>query len=199
MLKKSLLILFILCFFQSVYAQTEIDSLLQFNQNRLQITKGGMITLGTWALGNIATNAILIRNAEGVNKRFYEMNIYWNLVNLGLAGFGYFSANGSDAGSFSHFSSLQEHHSLGKILLLNAGLDIGYMATGLYLRERSKNTNKRQDLLEGYGKSLMLQGGFLLLFDTTLYFVQQANLSKFTSFFENLSISSNGLGLVILF
>ena len=35
-----------------------------------------------------------------------------------------------------------------KILLLNAGLDVGYMLGGLYLTERSKNTEKNPERIK---------------------------------------------------
>jgi hypothetical protein len=61
------------------------------------------------------------------------------------------------------------------IFIFNAGLDVGYMAIGLYLMERSKNASKNQDLLKGYGSSLILQGGFLFAFDLVMYFVHKSN------------------------
>jgi hypothetical protein len=62
---------------------------------------------------------------------------------------------------------------LEKTLLFNAGLDVGYIMTGLYLTELSRRAGEQQERLEGYGWSLVLQGGFLLGFDLILYLVQR--------------------------
>ena len=51
--------------------------------------------------------------------------------------------------------------------LFNAGLDVGYMATGAYLWERGIRKDSRG--LKGYGQSLILQGGFLFTFDLIMY------------------------------
>jgi hypothetical protein len=69
---------------------------------------------------------------------------------------------------------IKDFNSLQNILLLNAGLDVAYIATGFYLKERSKNSSS-SERLTGYGNSLLLQGGFLLLFDVALYFIHQGN------------------------
>ncbi len=54
-----------------------------------------------------------------------------------------------------------------KVLLLNAGLDVGYMAFGGYLWQRGSSEDNAR--LTGYGQSLILQGAFLMAFDLTLF------------------------------
>ena len=95
------------------------------------------------------------------------MNLAWNSVNLVIAGFGYYNAlnAGSDLTLLETFA---EQKGIENILLLNAGLDVGYMLGGLYLLERSKNVGKRQDILKGFGQSIILQGGFLFAFDVIM-------------------------------
>ncbi len=187
------LLLFVLLFTTTAAAQS--DQLTQFNQERLQINKIGMLTLGGWALGNIAVNGLLTRDASGSTKYFYQGNIYWNLVNLGLAGFGYFAANGSDPTSYNLSESLKEFYSIQKILLLNAGLDVAYITGGFFLKERAKNIEKRRDMFTGFGNALILQGGFLLAFDIAMFLIHNSN----ADFLNNISLSPNGLGMVIKF
>ncbi|WP_232822401.1 DUF6992 family protein [Thermus sediminis] len=52
-----------------------------------------------------------------------------------------------------------EREALRRLLLLNAGLDLGYLALGLFLLSR------REARLRGFGAAILVQGGFLLLFD----------------------------------
>ena len=54
-----------------------------------------------------------------------------------------------------------------KILLVNIGLDIAYVAIGSYLVEHGKRVKKV--MYEGYGKALWLQGGFLFFLDIVLF------------------------------
>jgi len=47
------------------------------------------------------------------------------------------------------------------------------MLGGLYLHERAnRHTGKKRDQFRGYGNSLILQGGALLLFDGIMYHIQ---------------------------
>jgi hypothetical protein len=75
----------------------------------------------------------------------------------------------------SNVEIIKEFNNFQNIFLLNAGLDAAYIATGLYLRERSKNSPNHSNRLKGYGNSLFLQGGFLMVFDIAMYFIHQQN------------------------
>ncbi len=181
-----------------VFSQSA-NELTGFNKKRLQINKIGMLTLGSWALGNIGTGAVMMGNTSGSNKYLHQMNLYWNVVNLALAGFGYYSATTSGPASFDLAASVKEHYSMEKILLFNAGLDVAYIVAGLYLLERAKNTGQRPDLYKGFGQSVMLQGGFLLLFDAALYFVHHNHAKAVTSILGNISFSGNAAGIILRF
>lgn len=170
-------------------------NLTEINQERLQINKIGMMTLGGWALGNIAVNGFMAGSATGSRKHFHLGNVYWNLVNISLAGFGFYQALAADPTSLSMAESIKGHYGIQKILLFNAGLDIGYIATGLFLKERSKNVSRNNDRLMGYGNALLLQGGFLFAFDLVLFLVHQSQ----SAWVENITFNSDGLGLVFNF
>lgn len=196
-LKKYLLFIAFILFCQLTSAQSQ--ELQQFNQTRLQINKTGMLTLGSWALGNIGTAALLLGKSSGSNKYFYQMNLYWNVVNLTLAGFGYHGAVSSNAGSYNLFNSIKEQYSMEKILLFNAGLDIGYILGGLYLSERSKNNPSRADMLKGFGQSIIFQGSFLFLFDLSMYFIHHGNESKLKNILDQVSFNGNNLQVMFTF
>ncbi|HAN38707.1 MAG TPA: hypothetical protein DCQ29_07365, partial [Chitinophagaceae bacterium] len=64
-------------------AQAQYDSLWQRQQ---QLQRKGMYVLGSWALGNIAVSSLTANGVSGSNKAFHQMNVYWNVVNAGIAG-----------------------------------------------------------------------------------------------------------------
>lgn len=169
-----------------------------FNQERLDLNRQGMTILGSWAGANLITNGILLSNASGSDKAFYKMNIYWNVVNGALAGLSILQKSKNQANT-SPFQSLEEQNSTEKIFLLNTGLDVAYMVGGIYLLEKSKNATSDQDMLKGYGQSVILQGGFLLLFDGIMYGVHRSHLKKGRVIFENLTFTGNSLGVNIRF
>lgn len=170
------------------------QSLEDFNQERLDMNKKGMLVLGTWAVSNIALSPILASRTTGSSKYFHQMNGYWNGVNLVLAGFGLYNAVNADPASFTLAETIKEQHSIEKILLLNTGLDVGYIAGGLYLRERG--SRRGDDRLVGFGKSIMLQGAFLFAFDLTFYLFQAAHGKHLLKFVDKLAIAPGGFSMV---
>lgn len=149
-------------------ATAQDATLLSLNRQRNQTNATGMWVLGSWAVGNLLVGAVGRANTTGTTKYFHEMNMLWNTVNLTLAGFGLYSALHADA-NLSLAASLQAQHKMEKIFLVNGALDLAYMAGGLYLQERGKTPGKNSLRWKGYGKSIILQGAFLLLFDGTMY------------------------------
>lgn len=170
-----LLGLFLFLFSGKIGAQ-DLNPIQSFEASRQDINFTGMIVLGSWAVGNILVGTYGNYKYTGQTKYFHQFNAIWNVVNLGIAVFGYFNAAGSDPNSMTTTQILNEYNSLQNFLILNAGLDVAYMVTGLYLKERAKNSTYAERL-RGYGNSLLLQGGFLLAFDVALYFIHQKNAS----------------------
>lgn len=180
----------------STLAFSQLSALEGFNDQRLQRQKTGMLVLGGWAVANIAGGLALSTQREGSEKYFHQMNAGWNIINLGIAGLGYLTALKVDPSSLSLYESIQEQHKFQKILLLNAGLDVGYVLGGLYLTERSKNTIKNPDRLKGFGQAIMLQGAFLFVFDLVNYAIHALDNPKLEPLIGSLQLGKNGLGIV---
>ena len=171
----SILAIIIFLGLSSTFAQGITDNQTQnYQQERNDINQNAMLVLGSWAAANILVGAYGNFKASGEAKYFHQFNAAWNIVNLGIAAFGYFNAVNSDPAAMTNVEIIKDFNSLQSFLLLNAGLDVAYIATGFYLKERSKNSSS-SERLRGYGNSLLLQGGFLLAFDVALYFIHQHN------------------------
>lgn len=168
-MKKTLLLLIFLPLF--VLAQDVVPSLKEFENTKNEINRTGMLVLGGWALANIVSGTTLSFTTKGEAKYFNQFNALWNTINLGLALNGLFNT-GTD--SLSLLNSVTGHQTLQNIFVLNAGLDLAYIATGLFLKEKAKNSDKK-DILNGYGNSLLVQGAFLLVFDAAMFFIHQNN------------------------
>jgi len=191
-LNSTLLFLILFLFIISPINAQKISQIHLFEIERNSINKTGMIILGSWAVGNILVGVYGNYKYTGQTKYFHQFNAMWNVVNLGIAVFGYVNATGSNINLITPTQILNEYNSLQNFLLLNTGLDVAYMVTGLYLKERAKNSTNGERLL-GYGNSLLLQGGFLLAFDVALFFVHQKNAN--VNFYPHLeSIFYGGIG-----
>jgi hypothetical protein len=139
------------------------------NQTRLDYNKQGMLILGSWAVLNLLFGSIASFRTRGQSQAYHQMNAYWNVVNLGIAGYGFWQA--SQVTVLNFWEVLVAQQQIEKILLANSALDFGYIALGLFLIEKGRRTEKSKWL--GFGKSIVLQGAFLLLFDSILYGFQQ--------------------------
>lgn len=159
-------------------AQTGHDT--EWDQRLFDFQKQGMVALGSWAAGNFLVSGYQMSRTQEKTYYFHQMNVLWNTVNMGIAVSGYLGAMHSTTG-LPAMEILTEYHRFSKILLVNTGLDVAYMMTGLYLKERSKQVAKHQHRFAGYGNSLLLQGGFLFLFDLTLVLLHEQNISEMLS------------------
>ena len=187
------LTLLLVVFLLSCAAAQSYPDLPGLETARLAHQQRAMLVLGGWAVGNIGVGLALRGNTEGSTRRFHEMNAIWNVVNLGIAGLGYFTLGGPETEVLSGWG---ENVSFEKILLFNAGLDVGYVLGGLYLRERARRPDADTDRLRGYGNSIVLQGGFLFVFDLVNYFIAQGRDEPYRLL---LGGTSDGIGLMLSF
>ena len=138
-----------------------------------------MYVLGSWAIANMATGAMGWSRNTGSDKYFHQMNFFWNTVNLGIAGFSMYSFSQLNPWMLSNQEIIERHMRIQNLYLINAGLDIAYLGTGFLLRHLSGRNENRADQLMGYGNSVILQGGFLFLFDGVMYAIQKVSLSNY--------------------
>ena len=197
-MKKLRPILYLVLLAFSTQAQT--TALDDLNQSRLKVQTTGMWVLSSWAVANMAYGGIAAARGEGSNKYFNRMNVYWNIVNLGIAAPSLIGAlRQRKAPPTTLDQSIEDLHSIEKTLLFNAGLDLGYMASGLYLLEKAKTTPGRHDRFKGFGQSIILQGGFLLLFDAANYLALRKSHRKAAAILKNVQFTGQSVGVVLSF
>ncbi len=158
------------------------------------------ITLGSWAVANFATSLALMDNHSApYNKYFYHMNIYWNVVNVTIAGFGLASAYKKDFNNYDLLTLKDDQDKIERLMLMNACLDVVYITGGMVMDAYSYKLKKNPDILDGYGKSMVFQGAFLLLFDTSFYFIYKSNYKRFSKMSYTMSATPYGLGFRMVF
>jgi hypothetical protein len=173
--KKNRFLVYRLCFFlfffaavsATVPAQENGVDLESWNRTRLAVQRNGMIVLGSWALANFAVSGFFMTRTQDRTYFFHQMNVFWNVVNLGIASVGLISALRGPV-DLTLQQTLGEYGNFTRVLLINAGLDVLYITGGLLLYFKGGASEKHGTRLSGYGLSLVLQGGFLLLFDAVL-------------------------------
>ena len=141
--------LFTLCAALIPYANAEVSA-------EQDLTRG-MWALNSWAVSNLAVGVPMsIQATDPQSKSFHQMNAGWNVVNVALATPALIKPKAVDP------------KRMAKLFWINAGLDVGYMAAGLWMSQRGQATGNPQ--LTGWGQSVLLQGGFLFAFDSAMGF-----------------------------
>jgi hypothetical protein len=193
-MKKILFLLLNVLFTLQVTAQRDFnDSILE---SRNKITEHAMIGLGGWAILNIGTGFALASATSGEAKYFWDMNAYWNFINLGLATLGY--ARVVRAKKQVDFADNYEaQQAIEKLYVFNMGLDLAYITGGFYLIERGQTQQSQdsQNRYMGYGKSIILQGSFLLFMDACIYSFHRRNTRIMNKKLKGLNLNL-GLGAV---
>ena len=144
---------------------------LEFSQQRYNHTRTLGLSLGGYALTNMAVSGIAVGQTTGEAHYFHQMNLYWNAVNLGIAGLGLLGLRKRNPATESLADAVQKHQAVKKTLLINAGLDVVYVAGGLVLAGQANAHPDQADKLRGYGKAVAAQGAFLLAFDMVNYLI----------------------------
>lgn len=197
---KKLLILFILTGISfTLFGQS---SWLEIDRKHHDINKKGMTVLGSWAIGNIVLNSsLLIAGTDDKRtEAFYQMNIGWNAVNLALAIPGFINARNRLQKAYKPENAadiLDETQKIEKILLLNTGLDVAYMAAGGWLMNIQTSDIAQKMQFEGFGAGLILQGGFLFVFDIIMYAMHRNNSRRINELMRNITVSTGRNGFTL--
>ncbi|MBX7097271.1 MAG: hypothetical protein K1X89_06150 [Myxococcaceae bacterium] len=139
------------------------------NQSRLDANRTAMTVLASWATANLVAGLGAFATDSPRWRAFFLGGAAWNVVNEVLAGVALGSLVRSDPGALDFQQSLNEGLGLEKTYLFNAGLDVAYLAAagGLMLWGRLDDSPR----LTGLGNALLLQGAFLLVFDSVMALV----------------------------
>lgn len=148
-------------------ANAQSSTLEMFNLQQAETLKFGMLALGTWALLNILIGSIRLTKSSRSKRYFFQMNIYWNIVNIIIAAGSLYYILSADPAARTLAVSVNLHYWYIKLLYLSIGLDLAFLMLAAYLKELSKNSPKTEQHL-GWGQSITLQALFLLVLDITL-------------------------------
>lgn len=177
----SVLLFFLLSFFFQLQAQ-DMEVFNQYNRELNTHSRNGMIALGSWGAGNIiaGTAGMLTTDRGSMMFNFHLMNTAWNAVNIGIAIPGYLGARKRMKKEYDIPGSFKLQRQQETVYLINAGLDVLYISSGVFLQEYGNRfaNDRVRNSFQGMGYSLIMQGGFLLLFDAVMFGVHKSHWNK---------------------
>ncbi|HTD99757.1 MAG TPA: hypothetical protein VK668_10735 [Mucilaginibacter sp.] len=193
MKKLFTLLLIIVC--SHAFAQ---DSLKTFNADRIRTTANGMAILGGWGVANLGVGAIGWSGSTTPQSRyFYQMNVIWGAADFGAALLGYAGTQKYKKKTLTATETIREQNRIEKVFFVNGCFDVAYLGVGTYLTLAGNSRNS--PIMKGYGTSILMQGGFLLLFDGLMYKAEKGNGTKLRAFLEKHPISFDGRRIGITF
>ena len=152
---------------------------LDYYGKSLEMNNIGMGILGGWALANISVGVYGWSQQSGQSSYFHQMNLFWNTINLSIAGFALYNNLTSDYALLPGEELLEMQEKTQRLFLINAGLDVAYVAMGFFLKYLATKYPKNADRLRGYGNSVILQGSFLFFFDLVMYGLHRSHRMDF--------------------
>lgn len=151
--------------------EVDAEALAAWNVERVELTRAGMWVLAGWGAASVGVGAVGYGVADDRRwEQFHLMTIGWGAIDLALAGASLWGADAGAAAGLSVAESLDAQLWLERVLLFNAGLDVGYLGLGAWLWERG--VRKGDARLRGFGQAILVQGAFLLVFDATLFWLE---------------------------
>jgi hypothetical protein len=178
---------------------TEVTTILRnTHEKQVQLTRNGMISLNTWAGVNLIGSGIGWGLTNGQQKYFHQMNVMWNVVNVGIAIPGLLGTKKLARESVTFSKVAQRQNKLENVYLFNAGLDVGYMATGWALFNfGNTKTGEMRLRFRGYGQSLVLQGGYLFVYDLIMFALLKRTGKALKPLWNNVQVAPYGLGMSV--
>lgn len=156
---------------------TPAASWLATYQARELLLGRGLGLLGVWALANLVGSGYQLPRTDRrtVPHHFHFMNCCWGFINAVLAAVGILRTHpGAPPAGFTALEAALDQQHVITIFQVNAGLDLGYLLLGWWLVARAARPALQTITpvrLLGYGRSIWLQGGFLLVFDAIMAWV----------------------------
>lgn len=148
-MKKLIVLILFLCGFGMLSAQTSDYDPFQHAENAMHVLTG-------WSVGSIAVGTGMLFVPNPQVKYAGVQNIAWGAIDLGIAVWG----KQSTRKNIGYKPPEQQQKEFRTALWINGLLDIAYIGAGYYLYQNGKN-----DKLRGTGAGIMIQGGFLFVFD----------------------------------
>ncbi|MBT8220610.1 MAG: hypothetical protein KJP00_12345 [Bacteroidia bacterium] len=193
MIFKKYIFLILVSGFSTCLLSQEYD-LAKFNRTRLRIERRSIQALALWSAGSLVYNGLSTKNTSAEDRYFHQSNVYWNAINMGFVYAGFRHVFAQDPLEVSIYNSIQEQRKIEQLLFLSSGMDLAFIMTGLYLKERSKDSTNK-DKINGVGRSFVLQGAVLLGFDLVQLVLHKSNNKRLKSLIRGLQFGPGGLML----
>ncbi|MEM0963056.1 MAG: hypothetical protein AAGK21_11045 [Bacteroidota bacterium] len=190
----------------SAHAQpTDVDTLtstsLQLSEALRADQQAHLWRVGAWGLANaIGGTALVVASDRDRQPGAWAYGLQsgaWGVINVGIAAVGLATGPGETTAVWAE--ALGAENTYADILLVNLGLNVGYMAVGGTLLAVAGRGVSNPPAWRGHGAALVVQGLGLLVLDGIAYLGTRARLDALVDAASGAQVmaSADGLRLVI--
>ncbi|MEJ2504538.1 MAG: hypothetical protein P8177_14720 [Gemmatimonadota bacterium] len=170
---------------QSAPGAVEIGEALVRSQDahlrRVAVWGGASLLAG---LGLIAAS----RDGSPGRRGFGIQSAAWGAINLGIVAWA--TAAGSEPPGPGLAGVLEAENAWGDILLLNLGLNVGYVAVGTTLAVAAGRGLRSGDAVRGHGLGIIVQGLGLLALDGVAYAASRGRMAALQRLLEQVDVGA---------
>jgi hypothetical protein len=144
-----------------------------------------------WGAANVVLGAGLWASAGSdtpTRRGFGIQTAAWGAINLGIAAWAGLSFSETDPGALSGVLAAEDRWA--HILLVNLGLNVGYMAVGGALWAASTRGLRSGRAVRGHAAAVVLQGAGLLVLDGVAWLSSSHRLEVLRGIVESMSVSA---------
>lgn len=160
----------LVCLFVSLLSYSSLgQDRHQLKEEMHKVQYQSTLVLLEWSLLNVGASPFLSKDIFtpfSSYDYFNQANFNWNLINIGIVGFNYYSLRRMRQKSWSIKDLEKRKKRTQRALAINIGLDFLYISYGFFLKQRQESSEFNYPSYQGNGNSLILQGSFLLIFDS---------------------------------
>ncbi len=153
--------------------------------------------VGAWGLANAVGGAVLVlasdRDTQPGRWAFGLQSGAWGAINVGIAVAGLAGGPGDVTADWA--TALGAENGYADILLVNLGLNAGYMAVGGTLLAVAGRGVSTPDAWRGHGAALVLQGAGLMVLDVVAYAGTRGRLAALVEVASRAEVSASATGV----
>lgn len=159
-----------------IFSQDSL-SIETYIEKRDKISLGGMKVLKYWGGTNLGIGTVGAFTTEGSVQYFNQMNAFWGGINL-LIGVIATKTYKNQPQRFELENLYLQQKKTERTFLVNAAFDVAYVGAGFGILNYSTREGVQKERLEGYAYSILMQGAFLFVFDSGMYYLHRKNKNK---------------------
>ncbi len=179
----------------------EAPSIPALHESRIQAERAHLRRVGIWGGANLlaGTSLALTRgdDEEWVGA-FGMQSAGWGAVNGAIALFGILRSPAPAPSSAAEAQTAEDR--LAHILLVNLGLNVGYMGVGATMMLLAGDEPSRGERIRGHGGAVVLQGLGLFILDLVAYLESRDRLGEYRELLDRVELrpdSGGGTGVSI--